>query len=548
MALTLEWKKRIDNWRAELPAHFYRPLATVALEGFVTQKQLSAEQASRGAFKAMKPGTAWGAKWEYGWFRAELSAPREAAGKRLVLRLEAGGESLVFVNGAAHAARDKQHDTITLSRAARAGETFSVLAEVYAGHGPRVHSVGPVPPGRLTVPEPPAEQTLVGESSFGIWQEEVYQLSMDVEALHGLRTTLDESSLRVSEIDAGLRDFTLIVDFEQPREKMLASVAKCRARLAPLLACRNGSTAPTMYAFGHAHIDVAWLWPLAETERKAARTFSTQLGLIEEYPGFRFLQSEPHLYQVVKTLYPELYQRIRKAVKQGRIVPEGGMWIEADTNISGGEALIRQFLHGMRFFRSEFGVENELLWLPDVFGYTGALPQIMKGCGVSYFSTAKIFWAYNGGETFPYNTFIWEGIDGSSILSHFTGDYNSMMDPVVDGQAMERARPEGRDLHAVGALRIRRRRRRAHARSSRAGPTTCRPGGGAPGEARASAGLFPRSGKEGRRPAPVRRGAVLPGPPGHLHLPGAHEAGQPQKRDRPARGGDMGNHGAGPQG
>jgi alpha-mannosidase len=428
MALTIEWRKRIDNWRAELPAHFYRPLGAVALEGCVTREHLPVEKAGRGAFKQMPPGTPWGAKWEYGWFRGGVTAPREAAGKRLVLCLDAGGESLVFVNGAAWAARDAQHDTITLSRAARAGERFSILAEVYAGHGAAVVSVGPVPPGRLTVPEPPEKQTRVGESTFGIWQEDVYQLAMDLEALDGLRSTLDANSLRVSEIDAGLRDFTLLVDFELPREKMLASVAKCRRRLAPLLACRNGSTAPTMYAFGHAHIDVAWLWPLAETERKAARTLSTQLGLIDEYPGYRFLQSEPQLYQMVKTLYPELYQRIRKAVKQGRIVPEGGMWVEADTNLSGGEALIRQFLHGMRFFRAEFGVESELLWLPDVFGYSGALPQILKGCGIFYFSTAKIFWAYNGGDTFPYNTFIWEGIDGSAVLSHFTGNYNSTVD------------------------------------------------------------------------------------------------------------------------
>jgi alpha-mannosidase len=444
MALTIEWTRRIDNWRKEIHAHLYRPLGSLDLEGFVTHERLGAEKAAKGSFSPMPAGTRWGGKWEYCWFRSSLVTPREAAGKRLVLSLNAGGEGLLYVNGGVWSARDQEHDIVTLSRSARAGERFRLLAEIYAGHGPMVCSTGPVPPGRLTVPEPGPAQSTVGECTYGIWQEEVYQLLMDVETLYGLRSTLDVNSLRVSEIDAGLRDFTTIVDFELPREKMLSTVARCRRRLAPLMACRNGSTAPTLYAFGHAHIDVCWLWPHAETERKVARTFSNQLGLIDEYPGYRFLQSEPHLYQLAKDLYPEMYQRIRKAVKQGRVVPEGGMWVEADTNISGGEALIRQFLHGMRFFRAEFGVDNELLWLPDVFGYSGALPQIMRGCGILYFSTAKIFWAYNGGETFPYNTFTWEGIDGSTVLSHFTGDYNSQMDAVsVQKRWSERVQKDG---------------------------------------------------------------------------------------------------------
>jgi alpha-mannosidase len=444
MSLTVEWNRRIENWRRELRAHFYRPLGSVALEGFATLEQLTPDQARERAFAPWPPGTAWGAKWEYGWIRGAAAAPREAAGRRFVLDLHAGGEALVFVNGKALAARDREHQHLTLSRGPRAGERFDILAEVYAGHGPMVWQSGPVPPGRITVPEPGPTQAEMGESTFGVWQEEVYQLAMDVETLHGLRSTLDQETLRVAEIDAGLRDFTTIVDFELPREEMLATVERCRRRLAPLLACRNGSTSPTMFAFGHAHIDVAWLWPLAETERKAARTFSTQLGLIEEYPGFKFLQSEPHLYQMVKTRYPEIYQRVKKAVKDNRIVAEGGMWVEADTNITGGESLIRQFLHGLAFFRQELGVDNELLWLPDVFGYSGSLPQIMRGCGIRYFSTAKIFWNYNGGEVFPYNTFHWEGIDGTSVLAHFTGDYNSAMDPAsVAKRWSERVQKDG---------------------------------------------------------------------------------------------------------
>ena len=429
MSLSIEWRRRIDNWRKELPNHFYRPLGTVEWQGFTTCEQLSAEQATRGTFRPMPPGTPWGAKWEYGWFRGRVVLPKEAEGRRIALRPDLGGESLIFVNGKAAGARDRQHTEITLSLSGVPGQAYDLLVEAYAGHGPRVSSSGPVPPGRETVPEPPPTQTAVGETTFGIWEEDAYQLWLDVETLYQLRDFIDPESLRVAEIDQGLRDLTTIVDFELPQPEMIATIRACRDRLKPLLACVNGSTAPLMFAFGHAHIDVAWLWPLAETERKAGRTFSTALALMQEYPEYRFLQSTPHVYRMVKTRYPELYGRIKEAIRNGQFMAEGGMWVEADTNISGGEALIRQFLHGKRFFREEFGLDNEILWLPDVFGYSGALPQIMRGCGIKYFSTAKIFWNYNGGDPFPYNTFTWEGIDGSTVLVHLCNDYNSRTDP-----------------------------------------------------------------------------------------------------------------------
>jgi alpha-mannosidase len=429
MALTPEWKRRIENWRDELPRHFYRPLGAVGLAGFATRDWLRPEEALRRRFRPMPPGTRWGAKWEYGWFRGRVVLPAQADGQPIALRVEVGGESAVFVNGRLAGARDTHHTELTLTARGRRGQRFEVLIEAYAGHGPRVVRGGPASPQQETVPEPPAQQTAVGETTFGVWQEEPFQLWLDVETLLQLRHHIDPHSLRVAEIDAGLRDFTTIVDFELPRQQMLDSVRAGRRRLAPLLACVNGSTAPVMYAVGHAHIDTAWLWPLQETQRKCARTFATQLALLEKYPAYRFLCSQPHQYRMVKQRYPALYARIKQAARRGRFIPEGGMWVEADTNLTGGESLIRQFLHGKRFFREEFGVDNKLLWLPDVFGYSGALPQIMRGCGIRWFSTAKIFWTYNGSDPFPYNTFVWEGIDGSEVLAHFCNDYNSGASP-----------------------------------------------------------------------------------------------------------------------
>ncbi|HNT76130.1 MAG TPA: glycoside hydrolase family 38 C-terminal domain-containing protein [Anaerolineae bacterium] len=444
MALTLEWQRRIDRWREELPRHFYRPLGPVPLEGFVTLEQLTPADALAHDFAPMPPGTPWGAKWEYAWFKGRVVLPEDAVGQRIALRLDVGAESLAFVNGAAAGAVDWAHKELTLALSGVPGATYDVLVEGYGGHGPMECHAGPTPPDRETVPEPRPTQRVIGASTFGVWAEDVYQLWVDVETLYQLRGLLDADSLRVAEIDAGLRDFTRIVDFELPRAEMLATVQAGRARLKPLLECVNGSTVPEMFAFGHAHIDVAWLWPLQETERKAGRTFSTQLALMAEYPEYRFLQSQPHLYRMVKQRYPDLYARIRAAAAQGQFMPDGAAWVEPDTNIAGGEALIRQMLHGKRFYQEEFGVESELLWLPDVFGYSGALPQILRGCGVKYFSTQKIFWTYNGGEPFPHNTFVWEGIDGSEVFVHLHNDYCSQTDPqAVMGRWKERVQKEG---------------------------------------------------------------------------------------------------------
>ena len=431
MALTIEWRRRIGRWREELPRHFYRGLGTVPLSGFTTADQLTADQALGGDFQPMPPGTRWGAKWEYGWFKGEVVLPQGAAGQRMVLKIDVGAESAIFVNGRLAGAKDRHHREVTLCMDGVPGTRYQVLVEGYAGHGPRECHAGPTPPWRETVPEPGPTQTVVGESTFGTWEEDVYQLWADVETLYHVRENADPNSLRVAEIDQGLRDFTLIVDFELPYEEMRETVRAGRERLRPLLQCVNGSTAPTMFAFGHAHLDVAWLWPLAETERKAARTLANQLALMDEYPEYQFLQAQPHLYRMVRTRYPRLYERVKKAIQAGQIVPEGGMWVQADTNIPGGESLIRQFIHGQRFFREEFGVECQMLWLPDVFGYSGALPQIMRGCGIKYFSTAKILWNYKSGDPFPYNTFIWEGIDGSDIFVHLCNNYASQTHPAA---------------------------------------------------------------------------------------------------------------------
>jgi alpha-mannosidase len=178
-------------------------------------------------------------------------------------------------------------------------------------------------------------------------------------------------------------------------------------------------------SIGHSHIDLAWLWPIRETKRKAARTFSNVLYLMDRYPDFKFGASQPQCYQWVKEDYPGLYEKIRERIKEGRWEVQGGMWVESDTNVPGGESLVRQMLYGIRFFQQEFGQRVKSLWLPDVFGYNGNLPQIIKKSGLDYFMTIKLSW--NRTNQFPYHTFHWKGIDGTGVLAHMPpeGTYNS---------------------------------------------------------------------------------------------------------------------------
>ncbi|MBO4345614.1 MAG: alpha-mannosidase, partial [Victivallales bacterium] len=363
------------------------------------------------------------------WFKGAVTVPEEAKGERIVLKLETGGmESIIWVDGISRGARDNSGRELLLTAKAKGGEKFEILAETFGGN-PRTAGGGPRPEWFDAGEHVPAPQRL-GRSTFGVWNEKLYQLWLDIECLLQLRDGIaDKESLRVAEIDDALKAMTLAVDLELPAGERERTVQAGREILAKVLSCHNGSTAPMMSCFGHSHIDVAWLWTLEETERKCVRTFSNQLALMEQYPEYKFLQSQAYLYARVKTLYPDLYARIKAAVKRRQWIVEGSMWVEADTNITGGESLIRQFVKGKKFFKDEFGVNTEIMWLPDVFGYSGAVPQIMKGCGIKWFSTQKIFWTYNGADPFPYNIFWWQGIDGTKMLSYLHNDYNSQTNP-----------------------------------------------------------------------------------------------------------------------
>ncbi len=437
-----EWRDRVAHWMRTLKDDLYMPLGEIPLEAFTTMEYLTPQEAQKGDFTPVSPGFTWGRIWEYGWFRGSITLPAEAEGKRIVMDLKPDGESALFVNGEAFGTYraswvDEPHHFMednVLSLCAEGGERYDLLMETYAGHFyPEASSggcaTGPVLPGAYADAAVEGERRVLGKCTYGIWNEDAYQLYMDVDTLSRLLTTLDETSLRAAKIAKALQQFTLIVDFEQSGEQRIASYKKAREALRPVMEARNGSSAPVFYAVGNAHLDLAWLWPMAETYRKTERTFAAQLRLIEEYPEYKFIQSQPASYEMCRKYYPELFAKIKEAVKGGQWIADGAMWVEPDTNMAGGEALIRQLVHGKRYYKEVFDVDSRVLWLPDTFGYTAALPQILKGCGVDYLVTQKIFWSYNEGDQFPYHYFTWQGMDGSEIVSFLPTSYTYRTDP-----------------------------------------------------------------------------------------------------------------------
>ena len=454
--LSSEWTDRINHWIRTLKNDFYKPVGTINWAVYRTMNQVPPEQVAElypDGFELVNDGWTWGRSYEYCWFRGEAVIPNVASGKRIVLDLKPGGESTLFVNGKsfgtyrAEWVKEKHHYLVdnTLTKNAMPGSTFEILMETYAGHYyPECPTgncaTGPVLPGAFADTKIEGQRIKLGNSTYGIWNEDAYQLYMDVMTLWNLLTVLDQTSLRAEHIAEGLEKFTLTVDFEQNSSARNNSYQKACEELAPLMSAVNGSTAPIMYAIGNAHLDLAWLWPMAETYRKTERTFAQQLRLIDEYPKYKYLQSQPAAYEMCREHYPELFERIKAEIAKGQWIAEGAMWVEPDTNMSGGEALVRQILYGKVYFKKTFDADSKVLWLPDTFGYSAVLPQILKKSGIKYLVTQKIYWSYNEGEEFPYHYFNWRGMDGSVITAFLPTSYTYDTNPAEMNDTWQKRR------------------------------------------------------------------------------------------------------------
>lgn len=225
----------------------------------------------------------------------------------------------------------------------------------------------------------------------------------------------DTESETYAELLNGMNEAVDMLDFRRPyTPAYYDGLRRMSERLSALYGRRGGQT---VSCIGHSHIDCAWLWTLAQTKEKAQRTFSTALRLMDRYPEYIFMASQPLLYKFVKEEAPDVYEDVKRRVREGRWEPEGAMWVEADCNLISGESMVRQIMFGKRFFRDEFGTESAVLWLPDVFGYSAAMPQILKKSGVDTFVTSKISW--NDTDRMPHDAFEWKGIDGTGVFTYF---------------------------------------------------------------------------------------------------------------------------------
>ncbi|MDA3839394.1 MAG: glycosyl hydrolase-related protein [Candidatus Delongbacteria bacterium] len=437
-----QYTERIKQFMDRLAKLKYNDPAPLAAE-YIYHKDtpIAYEKALKAKYKPIKVGNKWGDLWGCAWFKFTGKIPDDFAGKEVGVLINLDGEGCVFKNGVPEQGLTNRNAWYInsgkyfypISQKAKKGQKIDLFVEAGANG-------------------------LFGSSEDNIFKlkqaeivtvdRKVYDLENDMIVLFELMKKLPENTPRKKKLLKSLNDITNIWSNGEGIDEALKITKK-------LLSNKANSSAMTVYSIGHAHIDLAWLWPVRESRRKAGRTFSTALKLMNEYPEYLFGSSQPQMYEWVKEDYPELYKKIKKAVKDKKWEVQGAMWAEPDMNIPSGESLVRQCLYGKKFFQDEFGIDVRNLWLPDVFGYSAALPQILRKSGVDVFMTQKISW--NETNKFPHHTFYWTGIDGTDILTHFlpTNNYNlsNMPAEMIDSEerfAQSDVSDEFLNLYGIG--------------------------------------------------------------------------------------------------
>jgi alpha-mannosidase len=377
-----------------------------------------------------KVGDRWGPPWSTAWFRITGPVPPEWAGRRVEALIDIGfldthtgfhAEGLVY---RADGSPVKGLNPSTRWVPATPGEDVELYVEAAAN--PMV-----LTPDNLFWPNQLGDRETAGDEplyrlervELAVFEQEVWELQHDLEVLGELQAELDLGDPRRWQI---LRALDRALD-RIDRQDVAGTATSAREQLRDVLQAPARASAHRASAVGHAHIDSAWLWPTRETIRKVARTTANVTQLMDDHPELIYAMSSAQQLAWIKQHRPEVFARVADRIKAGQFVPVGGMWVESDTNMPGGEALARQFAHGKRFFLDEFGVDTEEVWLPDSFGYTAALPQLIALSGSRWFLTQKISW--NQTNKFPHHTFWWEGLDGTRIFTHFppVDTYNSRL-------------------------------------------------------------------------------------------------------------------------
>ena len=339
---------------------------------------------------------------EHYWFKVNIHTPKVDEGNSVYFKLNTGKENqwsatnpqgLVYINGHMEQALDTNHCTVKL----QPDSEIELVCYYYTGM---------LNEKSYFIPDLVVIDDLINEF--------YYDLIVPFEAAQ----LLDEDKERIET----LRDIELAVNmvkFNNTKSQEYKESIKAAEEFfnREFYGKKCGNSKVSVNCIGHTHIDIAWLWTLAQTKEKVQRSFSTVINLMKQYPEYKFMSSQAILYKYVKEYAPELYEEIKQRVKEGRWEVDGAMWLECDCNLSSGESMIRQILYGKQFMKEEFGVDSEVLWLPDTFGYSAAMPQILKKCGIKYFVTSKESW--NDTNRIPHDTFMWRGIDSTEIFTNF---------------------------------------------------------------------------------------------------------------------------------
>lgn len=355
-------------------------------------------------WKIFRTDETWQSRDRRRWFRAKLTIPEKFNRRYVEFVITTGCEGLwdainpqmlFYLNGKIIQGVDVNHRHVTLSTDA-AGETMDIAFLAYGGS---------------------TRDSLILRTELRSKDLEIerlyYDLSVPVAAARVLKSCDRDNCRKILETTAEAAD---LLDLREAYSGSFYESLKAAHDLLQKEFYTSASReSPLVSAVGHTHIDIAWLWPVSQTREKVLRSFSTVLRLMRQYPDYKFMSSQPVLYQFVKEQEPAMFEEIRQRVKEGRWEVDGGMWLEADCNIPSGESLVRQLMKGRQFFLKEFGVESRCLWLPDSFGFNAALPQVLRKSGIRYFMTTKLAW--NDRNLFPNDTFLWRGIDGSEVFA-----------------------------------------------------------------------------------------------------------------------------------
>lgn len=421
---------RVKDCINELYHAYLRDEIPFSSSVYVTDDRLSLRDAIALPRKPIPEGTQWGANWQSAYFALDVDVPVSFHGRELAVRLNLGGETLVYdatgrpLYGLTSCCVHAPHYLKDIHRIGTHDGSLRLYVETAAndlfGLDRETKKLS-----RNMVDVKGRWNGVLRYARLGAFDGDVWNLFLAEDFLFQLYQSLDKTSTRAVRLLGAL--------FDAATAYPVHGAKVAYESLAKELAKPAVASALSTVVIGHAHIDTAWLWPIAESHRKVARTFSSQIENLKHYPSYVFGSSSPQHYKWVKEEHPELYADIGKAIQEKRWEPLGAMWVEPDCSLVSGESLVRQILEGRQYFSAEFGVDVRNCWIPDVFGYPASLPQILKKADAPYFLTQKISWSAH--TRFPYESFIWEGIDGSSVVTHFLPERTYNSDGTADGLA-----------------------------------------------------------------------------------------------------------------